>query len=58
MPFSQTVPLLPSVTEQQNIMKFWWECPAPAAVPRTPASDIVGQHNKTGGITSGAALVL
>jgi len=56
--FCQTVPLLPSVTWQQNIMGYWWEGSTSTAIPPTFVSDIVGQHNKIGGITFGAALIV
>jgi len=56
MPFCQSAPLLPSVTQQQNIMGYWWEGSTSAAIPPTAASD-VGQHNEIGGITFGAAPV-
>jgi len=51
-PFYQTAPLLPSVTQQQNVMEYWREGSASTAVPPTSASDVVGQHNKIGGIIS------
>ena len=54
-PFCQTAPLLPSVTQQQNVMEYW-EGSASTAIPPTPTSDIMGQHNKIGGTTFGAAL--
>jgi len=57
MPFCQTAPLLPSVTRQQNVKEYWWEGSSPTAMPPTSASDAMGQHNKTGGITFGASLV-
>jgi len=42
----QNAPLLPSVTQQQHVMKSWWEASASTAVPPTSASDVVGQpHN-------------
>jgi len=53
----QTAPLLLSVTQQQHVMGFWWEGSASTAIPPTSAFAIVGQHNKTGGITFRAALV-
>ena len=55
MPFYQA--LLPSVTQQQNVMEYWWEGPASTATPPTSAPDIMGQHSKTEGITFGAALI-
>ena len=53
----QTAPLLPSVTRQQNIMEYWQEGSTPTAIPPTSTSDVMGQHNKTGGITFRATLV-
>jgi len=38
-------------------MGYWWEGSLSTAIPPTSASDIVGQHNKTGGITFRAAIV-
>ena len=52
-----TAPLLPSVAQQQNVMEYWWEGSTSAAIPPTSASDVVGQHNKIGDITFGAAFV-
>jgi len=52
--FCQTAPLLPSVTQQQHgtlVARF-----DPCCTPPTSAPDVVGQHNKTEGITFGAAL--
>ena len=56
-PSCQTVPLLPSVTWQQNIMGYWWEGSTSGAISPESTSDIVGQHHKTGGIIFGAALL-
>ena len=56
MPFCQTVPLLPSVTQQQDVTEYWWEGSVSTAIPPTSTSDIMGQHNKLGGIFSRAAL--
>ena len=39
-----------SVTQQQRVMGYWWEGSTSTVVPPTSASDIVGQHNKIGGI--------
>ena len=58
MPFCQTIPLLPSVPQQQNVMKYWQEGSASTTMFQTSASDVMGQHNKIGSITFGAALVL
>ena len=55
--FCQNAPLLPSVTQQQKVMKYWWECSTSTAIPPTPASDVVGQHNRIGDIIFGAHLI-
>ena len=57
MPFCQTVPLLPSVLWQQNVMEYWWEGATSAAIPPTSSSDVMGQNNKIESIGFGAALV-
>ena len=49
-PLCQTVPLLPSVTQQQRVMGYWWEGLTSAAMRPTSASDVVGLHDKIGGI--------
>ena len=54
----QTAPLLPSVTQQQNVMECWWEGSTSTAIPPPSASDVMGQHNTTGGINFGAALIV
>jgi len=54
---SETASLLPSVTQQQHVMEYWWEGAASTAIPPTSASDVIGQHHKIGGITLRAALV-
>ena len=51
----RTVPLLPSVTWQQNVTEYWWEHSISTAIP--PTSSVMGQHSKRGGITFRAALV-
>ena len=58
IPFCQTAPLLPSVTWQQNGTECWLEGSTSAAIPPTSTSVVMGQHNKIGGITFRAALVL
>ena len=55
--FCQTVPLLPSATQQQHTMGYWWEGSTSTAIPTISASDIVGQHNKIGHISFRAALI-
>ena len=57
IPFCQTAPLLPSVTWQQNETEYCWEGSASTATSPISTSDVVSQHNKIGGITSGAVLV-
>ena len=37
--------------------EHWWEGSASTAIPPISTSDIVGQHNKVGGITFGATCV-
>ena len=55
--FVRLDPLLPSVTQQQNIREYWWEVSPSTAIPPASTSDTVDQYNKTGGITFRAALV-
>ena len=43
MLFCPTLPLLPSVTQQQNAMGYWREGSTSTAAPPTSASDIMGQ---------------
>ena len=57
MPFCQTALLLPPVAQQQNVTEYWWEGSASTVLPSTPASDVMGQQNETGGITFRAAFV-
>jgi len=52
----QTAPLLPSVAQQQNVAECCWEGSASTAISPATASDVVGQRNKIGGITFGAAI--
>ena len=47
MPLSQSAPLVPSVTRQQNMTEYWWEGSIPTAIPPTAISDNVGQCTKT-----------
>ena len=58
VPLCQTVPLLPSVTQQQNVMEYFWEDSVPTAMPPTYASETVGQHNKIRDVTFGASLLV
>ena len=57
MPFCQTAPLLPSITQQKHEMEYGWETSACAAVPPPSASDFVGQHSNIGGNTFRAAVI-
>jgi len=52
------IPLLPSVTKEQNVMEYWWEGSVSPAIPPTSTSDVMDQHNKVGGTAFRAALVL
>ena len=56
-PLRQTAPLLPSVPQQQNWMRNWWEGSASPTIPPTYSSGIVHQCHKIGGITFGADLI-
>jgi len=56
-PFCQTVPLLLSVTWQQNVTEYWWEGSASTAILPTCSTDIMGQHHKIGGITFRVVLI-
>ena len=56
-PICQTAPLLPSVTQQQNVMGYWREGSTSAAIPQISTSDVMGQQKKIGGISVGAALI-
>jgi hypothetical protein len=56
-PFCQTAPLLLSVARQQNLTEYWREGSTSTAISTAFASDFVGQHNKIGVITFGAAIV-
>jgi len=56
-PFCQTAPLLPSLTQQQNATEYYWQSSTSTAIPPPSTSDTVGQHDKIGGITFGAALI-
>ena len=54
----QTAPLLPSVTQQQKVMEYWWEGSTSTVIPPTSVSNIVGQDDNIEGITFGTALLL
>lgn len=57
MAFSQNALLSPSVTEQENVMEYWWEHSASVSIPPVSNSDAVSQHNKIGGIFFRAAFL-
>ena len=56
-PFCQTAPLLPSVTQRQNIMEYCQEGLTSIAISPTSSSGVVDWHNKRGGNTFRAALM-
>ena len=56
-PFWRTAPLLPSFTQQQNVMGCWWEGSASTVLLPTSTSDVMGQHRNIGGITFGTPLL-
>jgi len=56
MSFCQSALLLPSATQQQKVAEDWWEGSTFTAIPSAFTSDVVGHHNKIGGITFEAAL--
>jgi len=50
--------VLPCQTSQhQHVTEYWWEGSTSAAIPPTSTSDVMGKHNKIGGITYGAELM-
>ena len=57
-PVCKAAPLLPSVTQQQSVMEYWWEGSTSTVIPPMLISDLVGQQNKLGGIKFLAALKL
>jgi len=42
---------------QQNLTEYWREFSTSTAISPTSSSDVVGQHNKIGGINFGTILV-
>lgn len=56
-PFCQTAPLQPFAVWQQNVMEYCCKDLACTVIPLTSAYDVVGQHNKVGGITFKATFV-
>ena len=58
MPFCQTCPLLPPVTQKQNGMEYWWEGSVSAPMPSTSTSEFTDKHHKIGSTTFGAVFIL
>jgi len=56
-PICQTAPLLPLVTQKENVMEYWWEGAVSTVIPPPSTSETVSQL-KIGGITFTAAVVL
>jgi len=56
-PLCHTALFLPSVSWQQNVMEYQWEGSTSTAIPPTSIPNVLGQHNKIGGITFGAILI-
>ena len=52
------LPLLPSVTQEQHGLEYWWEGSPSNAVPPPSPPDVVDQHNQMRGISFGAALYI
>ena len=48
----------PSAAICHTATEYWWKGTTSTAISPTSASDIMGQHNKIGGITFGAAFML
>ena len=57
MTFCQTAPLLPPVTQQQNLTESWCKGSVSTAIPPPSASVITGQNNKIRGISFRADLL-
>ena len=55
---SDCAPLLPSVTQEQHVTESRWEVSTSTAIPPTSASDVLGQHNKIGGIIFSTAPIV
>jgi len=56
VPFCQTSPLLPFVTQQQNITESWWKHSTSTAIPPAFVPGVMSQRKKIGGMTFGVAL--
>jgi hypothetical protein len=41
-----------------QLTNYWWKGSTSTAIPPASTSNIIGQHNKIGGITFGAPLLL
>ena len=52
MPFCQTAPLQPSVTQHQHAMKYWWEGSTSTTIPPTSSSDNVANKIKSDTLAS------
>lgn len=52
----QRAPLLPFVTQEQNVMEYRHEG-STSVIPPISASDVMGHHRKIGGVTFGEATV-
>ena len=55
-PHSVRLPLCCHLSHGNNVMGYWWEGSASATIPPSSASDVLGPHNKTGGVSFGAGL--
>ena len=58
MAIFKTASLMPSATQQHSVMEQWWEGSSSNAIQQASASDVMGQYNKIGCITSGALLIV
>ena len=56
--FVKTAPLSTFVKWQQNAMEYWWKGSTSTTVAPTFTSVVVGQHDKIGGITFWAVLIV
>ena len=46
-----------NVVQQQRVIEYWWEGSTSTSIPPASTSDVVGQYNRIGGVTFGAALI-
>ena len=56
-PFCQSAPLLPDVTQQQNLVECWQKCSTSTAIAPTSVSDVACQFNTLGGISFRADVI-